>query len=279
MCAAALPGRMGGRLPPETNPSMLAMLQAGAGNSRSKPTIEAQVIQRVFPSHKKRSSQAWDSFEYRAKAPRLAQFDRDASTRNAHSRHIDPQTSLISVGPKSGARKKRPEEAPRTRGREVKHSNGGNDRNGESKEIEVKEGKMAWKAVGKKMKNKQWLGAVRKEFVKKFYAPSMLATKNAKRRKEILESWRTWKGLAAVLDSTEMKAGDQYLAEAKLLHIEAGHEWDTQLDRQLGVCKRAMQRDKGPEVRAKEVRLTSITRETWVREGKGKNEPKRTAWS
>lgn len=54
-------------------------------------------------------------------------------------------------------------------------------------------------------------------------------------------------GLAAVLDSTEMKAGDQYLAEAKLLHIEAGHEWDTQLDRQLGVCKRAMQRDKGPE--------------------------------
>ena len=197
-------GWEGGYLP-ETNPSM-AMLQAGAGNSRSKPTIEAQVIQRVFPSHKKRSSQAWDSFEYRAKAPRLAQFDRDASTRNAHSRHIDPQTSLISVGPKSGARKKRPEEAPRTRGREVKHSNGGNDRNGESKEIEVKEGKMAWKAVGKKMKNKQWLGAVRKEFVKKFYAPSTLATKNAKRRKEILESWRTWKGLAAVLDSTKMKA-------------------------------------------------------------------------
>ena len=56
-----------------------------------------------------------------------------------------------------------------------------------------------------------------------------------------------------------MKAGDQYLSEAKSLHLEANFEWDARLDRQMVVCKRAMQRDKGPEVKAKEVKPDEIS--------------------
>ena len=84
--------------------------------------------------------------------------------------------------------------------------------------------------------------------------------------------------LAAVLDSTGMKAGDQYLAEAKAMHIEGGWDWHTQLDRQIGVCRRAMQRDKGPEVRAKEVPVATIPQSEWDKANKS-NEPERVAWS
>ena len=65
----------------------------------------------------------------------------------------------------------------------------------------------------------------------------------------------TLASLAAILDATGMKAGDQYLSEAKALHVVAGFEWSFQLDKQLSSFKRAMQRDKGPETRAKEVKL------------------------
>ena len=77
------------------------------------------------------------------------------------------------------------------------------------------------KKVGEAAKDKAWLERVRKSFVEKFYAASTLATKNAKRKKvaEILDSMGrghllsadTITALAAVLDSTGMKAGDQYL--------------------------------------------------------------------
>ena len=79
--------------------------------------------------------------------------------------------------------------------------------------------------------------------------------------------------LARVLDSTGMKAGDQYLAEAKLMHIEAGFEWSQLLERQMGICKRAMQRDTGPEVRAKEVKLEPIAECQWTMENSTKGEP------
>eukprot|EP00435_Cladocopium_sp_Y103_P008713 s2755_g2.t1 len=135
-----------------------------------------------------------------------------------------------------------------------------------------------------------WMARIRKNFVGKFYAPSTLATKNTKRKKvlEILGQLSQEPfpltvdcivALASLLDSTGMKAGDQYLAEAKAMHVEAGHEWSLQMDMQLATCKRAMQRDKGPEVRAKEVKIEDISREAWDSVGDGSKEPKRATWS
>jgi len=67
--------------------------------------------------------------------------------------------------------------------------------------------------------------------------------------------------LAAILDASGMRAGDQYLTEAKAMHIEEGFGWEVGLDRQLSTCTRAMQRDKGPELRANEVKLKDIKEE------------------
>ena len=113
------------------------------------------------------------------------------------------------------------------------------------------------RTVGIKTRDKTWVSRVKKSFIKKFYAASTLTTKNTKRKRvtEILENivcqhfpltGDLITTLAAVLDSTGMKAGDQYLAETKLMHIEAGFEWSQLLETQMGICKRAMQRDKGP---------------------------------
>eukprot|EP00435_Cladocopium_sp_Y103_P072030 s106_g39.t1 len=85
--------------------------------------------------------------------------------------------------------------------------------------------------------------------------------------------------LAAVLDATGMKAGDQYLAEAKSMHVESGYEWDLQMERQMSSCKRAMQRDKGPEHRARELRVEDISENEWLKVNQNEKEPKRVAWS
>ena len=50
-------------------------------------------------------------------------------------------------------------------------------------------------------------------------------------------------------------AGDGYLIEAKLLHVEGGHGWNEQLDRCFKQCKRALIRGKGPSKKAPEVEL------------------------
>ena len=117
-----------------------------------------------------------------------------------------------------------------------------------------------------------------------------MGTKNTKRKKlaEILENVGdepfpltvdSLTTLAATLDSTGMKAGDQYLAEAKAMHVESGHHWDLQLDKQMTSCRRALQRDKGPEVRAKKVILSEISESTWSAVSQTTGEPKRVAWS
>ena len=71
-----------------------------------------------------------------------------------------------------------------------------------------------------------------------------------------------------------MKAGEQYLGEAKSLHVEAGYPWSDLLELKMSACKRAMKRDRGPEVRAKELRLEQIP-DNIVDEGS----PERVAWS
>ena len=95
--------------------------------------------------------------------------------------------------------------------------------------------------MGETVKDRAWLGNGKKSFIRKLYAASTLATKNTKRKKviEIVEGMGcehfpvdvdTLTTLAAVLDSTGMRAGDQYLAEAKAMHVEGGHDWTLLLE-------------------------------------------------
>lgn len=59
--------------------------------------------------------------------------------------------------------------------------------------------------------------------------------------------------LASALKAGNYKAGEGYLVESKLMHIEAGFSWSEQLDRAFKQCKRALDRGKGPRKKALEV--------------------------
>ena len=106
----------------------------------------------------------------------------------------------------------------------------------------------------------EWRQRFRTTFIKKFYTPGTLAAKNTKRKRigEVMEALETefrlnisdLVGLASVLDSTGMKASDQYLSEAKSMHIEAGHSWSDVLETHMTMCKRALRRGKGPGVQS-----------------------------
>ena len=286
MCAAALPQGTGdGRPNDSTNQGMVAMLASRirAASERKEPKNTNSTAW---------STKAWNSYEYRARVPTLAQFDRDKSSRKRQAIESTAYNGLFNMGTNNAkVQKAVPKPSPaHIGGKWTRSSDGSNDSGSKSKEMTAKETKVPLKMVGVMARDKSWLHKVKKSFVKKFYAPSTLATKNTKRKKvaEILENMGgdsfplnvdNLTALAATLDSTGMKAGDQYLAEAKAMHVEAGHQWDLQLDKQMSACRRALQRDKGPEVRAKEVKLSEISEETWQAENPGKGEPRRVAWS
>eukprot|EP00435_Cladocopium_sp_Y103_P003205 s166_g1.t1 len=101
---------------------------------------------------------------------------------------------------------------------------------------------------------------------KSFSAASSLGAKNAKKRtaariletlaggKEFLPlTQEMLKGLASALQEGGYKAGEGYLIEAKLWHIEKGHPWTDALDRAFKQCKRALARGQGPKKKAAEV--------------------------
>ena len=62
-------------------------------------------------------------------------------------------------------------------------------------------------------------------------------------------------GVAAALKESGMKSGPQYLVELKLMHVEAGYEVEAWLKRTLDLCKKALERARGPVNRAAEVRV------------------------
>ena len=101
---------------------------------------------------------------------------------------------------------------------------------------------------------------------KSFAAASSVDSKNAKKRtiSKILEvlkgnepvlplSQEVLKALASALQEGGYKAGESYLIEAKLWHIEEGHSWGDTLDRAFKQCKRALARGQGPKKMALEV--------------------------
>lgn len=126
--------------------------------------------------------------------------------------------------------------------------------------------------------------------MQKFFTATTAATKEVKRRKivDILEGLaetpfpltvEVLTELGAVLDAAEVRAGDQYLHEAKLLHVELDYPWSDSLDARLRACKRALRRDQGPEVRAQEVKIDLIPTPTWEVETLRPKRPKRPVWS
>ena len=141
----------------------------------------------------------------------------------------------------------------------------------------------------RRARNQEWRSRIRKTFTGKFYTPSTLAAKNTKRKRvvEILEAMETTfplgindlVGLASVLDAASMKAGDQYLAEAKAMHVEASFDWSGAMEAHLTMCRRALRRDRGPETRAKEVKLQDTEEETWEMSILSRRNPQRVAWS
>ena len=272
----------------------------GAPGESNPMAPMAQRGQQKGTQHSARwNSKAWDAYEYRANVPTLKQFDRDRSARGKPRQVVlDNVTQLIR--PNVGDSRKRrsslispPQQAQKAG---LPENHGSNAGGSESKEVKIDEGTaddrpepVKLKEVGRKSKDKAWVGKIRKGFVGKFYTSSTLASKNTKRKKiiEILDglgetfplSVESMTTLAAVLDSTGMKAGDQYLSEAKAMHIEENFEWTAILDRQMNACKRAMNRDKGPEHRAKEVKVQDIDQKTWSKVNFGDKEPRRVAWS
>ena len=120
-------------------------------------------------------------------------------------------------------------------------------------------------AIARKLKEK---GMKNPPIVKYFNANSSKDSKDAKKKTtlKIIEEF-TGQGramplnvdlllnFASALKEGGYTAGDGYLIEAKLLHIEEGHGWNEQLDRCYKQCKRALARGKGPRKKAPEIQV------------------------
>lgn len=170
-------------------------------------------------------------------ATSLAQFDRDKSSRHIGAKLLQSQTGLFTLGPSNAKVEKANDRLLQPSAASKRHHNndGGDDRGRKTSKVSHRDqslqeceskAKVPLKLAGGMARDKTWPGKARKAFIKKFYSPCTLATKSAKKRKvaEILEGLggepfpvmvESVTSLAAVLDSTGMKAGDQYLAEAE----------------------------------------------------------------
>ena len=100
MCAAAMPGRNeGGR--PNLRHGMQGLLLHRITGVR--PPLETTYnTEGASESAQTWNSKAWDSYTYRAKAPKLPQFDRDASSR---TRTGTKSIEQFNLGPEVTARK------------------------------------------------------------------------------------------------------------------------------------------------------------------------------
>ena len=101
-------------------------------------------------------------------------------------------------------------------------------------------------------RNSSWRATARNVLKGKFYSTSTAASKASKRRTIMEVAYACTEDepvfpvtvdilvdVASVINHTEMKAGDQYLYELKLMQLENGFEWTDQLERHLQMCKRA----------------------------------------
>eukprot|EP00435_Cladocopium_sp_Y103_P026006 s2244_g6.t1 len=149
-------------------------------------------------------------------------------------------------------------------------SAGGDDRDGEGKSRRRDSQKPGMKEAVKLARAPNDLKKAKEAFKKKFLAKGTLLAKNAKRRK-VSEL------LTAILGEEHFPV-NQYIHEVKLMHIEAGYEWGAPLERQLFLCKKALKRHRGPEVRAKELQLADISQDVWDEKQIHKGDYIRPAW-
>ena len=141
-------------------------------------------------------------------------------------------------------------------------------------------------------RNRSWRATARKVLKDKFYSVSTAATKSSK-RKTIMEvaaacteevtifpiSVELLVDVAATINYTEMRSGEQYLFELKMMHTELGFTWTDQLERHLQMCKRALMRDRGPDARAVEYKPDTIEAERFNTLDTEKGCPQSTALS
>ena len=133
-----------------------------------------------------------------------------------------------------------------------------------------------WKGIPKKRRGKNALSEalkpadrerVLKEFENEFSAAPSKKSKSAVRatvEKVLLAATKDKavlpanpeksKLLGGILKESDYKAGSNYLTEYKLMVIESGQTWTDILDRVFKLCKRALDRNKGPRKKAAEVK-------------------------
>eukprot|EP00435_Cladocopium_sp_Y103_P018097 s565_g4.t1 len=96
-------------------------------------------------------------------------------------------------------------------------------------------------------------------------------------------SQATVEGVAACLKAADMKSGDQYLNELKLLHVEEGYDLPPWLVRTFSLCKKSLIRNKGPVKRALEAKVEDISEDGWQLTGEqfenGVNSALSYAWA
>ena len=144
--------------------------------------------------------------------------------------------------------------------------------------------------IQKKWNAKQWK-ARSQAFCAKFLSRNTALSRNSKRRQMVLllkqlksepllpVNQDELTVLASMLDESKMAAADQYLHEIKLMQVELGGPWDISMERQLVLCKKALNRHKGPEKRAVEVKVEEIKEEAWGRRGKKLSDVDKPAWA
>ena len=126
-------------------------------------------------------------------------------------------------------------------------------------------------AKAKELATSGAMDKLKEEFKKNFFAESSRRSRESKRR-EVLELAKlvcpdkpviplhreVVEGVAAAMKRAEMKSGFQYLVELKLLHVEAGFDLSAPLLRTFDLCKKSLERGKGPVKRAAEVKIVDL---------------------
>ena len=115
------------------------------------------------------------------------------------------------------------------------------------------------------MRNKLTAKRALKNLEEDFFANSSRASKKSKRHtvETLLKAVtkvrpypltpKSIRTLASVPKEAGYKSASAYLAEAKIAHIEAGHDWTPLLERNFKLCKTAVDRGVGPRKKAPEV--------------------------
>ena len=114
--------------------------------------------------------------------------------------------------------------------------------------------------------------AVVSKFKRKYFSQSSEKSRQCK-REEVLKLARevsglrnpfplskdTVEGVAAALKEAGLKSAQQYMVELKLIHVESGYDVEAWLKRTLDLCKKSLERERGPVTRAAEVKVETMT--------------------